>query len=484
MFKNFKIAPKMFLAFGIAVLMLVIFCISTVYRFNSIMDKYGAVIGGANAGPAIAKQLAKVDAYTNRIILYTIILTVVVCILLLIEGGLMISDIKNRIVVLKKVSDSLARGNVNVDIPADTGKDEIAMLSRSLKVTVKKLKNEAAIANSVAEGDLTLDVQPTSNADVLGMAFKKLVDENNGFLGKIKESFEQVDTGAQQVAIASQSLAQGSTEQASAIEQVTSSIDDITSHTQDTAQNADRAHKLVTETKDTVEKGNARMTQLVSAMKEINDSSENISKIIKTIDDIAFQTNILALNAAVEAARAGEQGKGFAVVAEEVRNLAAKSAAAASETAEMIEDSIGKVHNGSQLAQSTAEELNEIVTDIENIVVLIKDIDTASNEQAEALSQVDQAVMQVSTVVQTNSATSEECAAASEELSNQADNLKEIMDRYRLKGFSNSSSSSSSISSKKSEAKRIPSASDYSDDTDYEANERIISLEDDKYSKY
>jgi methyl-accepting chemotaxis protein len=209
-------------------------------------------------------------------------------------------------------------------------------------------------------------------------------------------------------------------------------MDDIAEKTRCNAEKANEAQALVAEAIADVKDGNEAMRNMILAMNEINASSESISKIIKVIDDIAFQTNILALNAAVEAARAGEAGKGFAVVAEEVRNLAAKSSQAASETAELIENSIRKVETGSGIADGTAKALEKITGNVEKSQVLINDIAEASNYQADAIEQIGLAVEQVSQVVQNNSATSEECAASSVDLANQANRMQELLAVYNL----------------------------------------------------
>lgn len=329
-------------------------------------------------------------------------------------------------------ADKIALGEIDVEIKKYYN-DEIGQLADSMKKMVENIKNQTKVTQEIAAGNLLVEVVPASDADVLSLALKKVVDDNNEALGSMKEATMQVSSGAEQVASASQSLAQGSTEQASAIQQITASIDEIATRTKVNANDANEANQLVNGAKDGALRGNERMSEMIQAMFEINESSENISKIMKVIDDIAFQTNILALNAAVEAARAGQHGKGFAVVAEEVRNLAGKSAQAASETAEMIEDSIKRVAKGSKLAQDTADALNDIVKAIDQIVTLTGSIATASNDQATAVTQIDQAISQVSIVVQNNSSTSEECAAASEELSAQALKLQEMISTYRLR---------------------------------------------------
>jgi methyl-accepting chemotaxis protein len=290
-------------------------------------------------------------------------------------------------------------------------------------------------ANKIAEGDLNvnIDISTTDEVGILAQAFKKMSNNINESLVNINSASEQVASGAKQVSDSSMELSQGATEQASSIEQLTASIEEIASQTKLNADNADEANELAEIAKENAVQGNGQMKEMLKAMEEINESSASISKIIKVIDEIAFQTNILALNAAVEAARAGQHGKGFAVVAEEVRNLAARSANAAKETTDMIEGSIKKVEGGTKIANETAQALNKIVEGVAKVANIVSDIATASNEQATGIAQINQGIMQVSEVVQTNSATSEECAAASEELSSQAELLREQVAKFKLK---------------------------------------------------
>ena len=293
-------------------------------------------------------------------------------------------------------------------------------------------------ANKIAEGDLdaVIEVHSKDEIGVLAHAFRKMADNLNDVMSNISIAAEQVASGSRQVSESSMALSEGATEQASSVEQLTASLEEISSQTRQNADSASEANKLAEVAKSNAVQGNNQMKEMLKAMEDINEASGNISKIIKVIDEIAFQTNILALNAAVEAARAGQHGKGFAVVAEEVRNLAARSANAAKETTAMIEGSIKKVEGGTKIANETADALNMIVGGVAKVASLVSDIATASNEQASGIAQINQGIMQVSEVIQANSATSEESAAASEELSSQAELLKEQVSKFKLRRLS------------------------------------------------
>ena len=417
--KNMKVRTKIRVLVGLSIAVIVLLTMQIV----SISQKIGTYVGLSEKELAGKAQAVVVQGVITGIIFEVLLIAIGVFVSKSISANL-----KNIVSAIKIVGD----GGIEVEI-TKTSEDEFGEIIDAINEMVVSVKHDARLAYNISEGDLSMDVQPRTDIDVLGKAFKKLVDDNNHILGNIREASMQVTTGSEQVASASQSLAQGSTEQASALEEVTASIGDIADRTKANAEQANNANKLVHEAKEGAVKGNAQMGEMIDAMHDINHASENISKIIKVIDDIAFQTNILALNAAVEAARAGAHGKGFAVVAEEVRNLAGKSAQAANETAELIEDSISKISKGSKLAEDTAKALETIVGNIEQIVELISNIANASNEQATAITQIDQAIGQVSQVVQSNSATSEQCAAASEELSNQAMRLRELIAKFKLR---------------------------------------------------
>ena len=315
-------------------------------------------------------------------------------------------------------------------------KDEIGQAISGSALFVNHVTNVANELETVAGGDLTSEVNVLSDKDVLGLSIRRTVENLNGIFSEINASSDQVSSGAKQVADGAQMLAQGSTEQAASIQELSSSISEIAERIKVNATTADRTLKLSSTIKDNAEKGSQQMDEMIMAVSDINDASRNISKIIKTIDDIAFQTNILALNAAVEAARAGQHGKGFAVVAEEVRNLASKSADAAKDTGNLIQNSMEKAELGSRIAGETAASLSDIVSGINESSQLIAEITTATEEQSLGISQINVGVDQVAQVVQQNSATAEESAAASEEMSGQSDTMRQLIAQFKIKGGS------------------------------------------------
>ena len=344
-----------------------------------------------------------------------------------------VSSEVNKLIVASNDGKLSERGNAQA-FQGDW--DELIKgLNELIDAITEPIQEAQVVLEEMAKGNLQVSMDGIYKGDNAKIkdALNSTIKSFNDVLGDMNTASEQVADGSRQVSDSSMTLSQGTTEQASSIEELTASIEEISSQTKLNAQNANQANELAETAKTNAIQGNTQMKEMLKAMEEINVSSANISKIIKVIDEIAFQTNILALNAAVEAARAGQHGKGFAVVAEEVRNLAARSANAAKETTEMIEGSIKKVEGGTRIANETANALNKIVEGIAKAATLVGDIAVASNEQALGIAQINQGVMQVSQVVQTTSATSQESAAASEELSSQAELLKEMVGKFKLK---------------------------------------------------
>ncbi|MCL2747628.1 MAG: methyl-accepting chemotaxis protein [Oscillospiraceae bacterium] len=313
-------------------------------------------------------------------------------------------------------------------------KDELGQLIGACAAFVGRITDVSGTLGSVADGDLTVELAALSDRDTLGLSLNKMSGKLNAMFGEIQAAAGQVSQGAKQIADSSQSLAQGSTQQAASIEDLSNSIAEVAQKTKDNAESASETARLADTIKSNAEKGSSQMDEMISAVKEINQSSQNISKVIKVIDDIAFQTNILALNAAVEAARAGQHGKGFAVVAEEVRNLASKSAEAARDTGAMIQDSMEKAEFGVRIAEGTAASLSEIVSGINASSRSITEIARSSEEQSVGIVHINTGIEQVAQVVQMNSATAEESAAASEEMSSQSNMLLGLISEFKLSG--------------------------------------------------
>jgi methyl-accepting chemotaxis protein len=386
------------------------------------------------------------------------------------------------------LADAIRSGDFSQRLKFDAA-DEVGQLARALDAMADSLEKAARVAEQIASGELDVEVELASDRDQLGVALQKMAANLNEVLGQAQVVGEQIASGSAQVSDASQTLSQGATESAASLEQITASMTEMASQTKLNAQNADQANSLSQGAKNAAARGSRLMGDLVAAMGEINRSGEDIAKIIKVIDEIAFQTNLLALNAAVEAARAGQHGKGFAVVAEEVRNLAARSARAAKETAELIENSAEKTQAGNEIAGKTEAALKGIVAGATKVSDLVAEIAAASKEQSEGIGQVNTGLGQIDQVTQQNTANAEESAAAAEELSSQATHLQQMLSRFHLKKQAGGTRRLAAPAKKAAAKKEVP-ALEWPEQAPSEpkaavgAPRDIIALDDTEFGKY
>lgn len=337
--------------------------------------------------------------------------------------------LSNKITIpLKEVRDAALKGAKGYPMEiSHTDKDEIGELAEAFRSMAKTTKKQVIAAELVSNGDLTIEIVPASNGDILGHALQSMTGTLKEVVIGVNDSATEVAVGAKQVSSSSDALSDGAVKSSASLEEIASSIAEVSSQARLNADNSIKANELTQGTKSMAEHGNEQMKEMLSSMGSINESSSKIAKIIKTIDDIAFQTNLLALNAAVEAARAGEAGKGFAVVAEEVRSLASRSAKAAKETEALIVESIDNVKAGVNTSEQTAKALQDMIASVSEATDLIQGISEASLEQSVGVSQISEALTQVDAVIQHNAAQSEECASAAIQLTSNATCLQNLI---------------------------------------------------------
>ena len=406
--------------------------------FSRVSDGLGEI--SQLVGVAIQERMTSANRSEILAIGFSFVIITIALIITLIVTKKLTSIIVTPLKEVEKAMVALADGqfeNANIDYQS---KDELGVLANKVQETVSRVKDiivdVVAICNGFGNGDFTVSSQCREkyigNYEEIVNGLDYVKSTLTDALIRIDESSEQVLSSSSEVSNAAQALSQGATEQASSIEELSATITEISEQINENAKNAAKANEVSSKAGEELGRSNDEMQRMISAMDDISAKSDEISKIIKTIDDIAFQTNILALNAAVEAARAGSAGKGFAVVADEVRSLAGKSAEAAKSTAALIEETIAAVQNGTTIVDETAKSLTDVMQQAEASTELVSQIATASNEQADAVSQVTMGIEQISIVVQTNSATAEESAASSEELAAQSNLLKTLINKFKL----------------------------------------------------
>ncbi|MFW5683833.1 MAG: HAMP domain-containing methyl-accepting chemotaxis protein [Spirochaetota bacterium] len=415
--------------------------VDAIYARNDQIDNHLDVIGPQIADLAdeimlsviadqdtLGPQLQASLNMANLVVIVVAIAAVLIGILLaiLISGGIL-KQLGEDPALIEQIAQRVAQG----DLEINTDHEAIGVY-KSVQEMVRALRYKANVVEQIAQRDLTVDIKKASDKDSLGESLIVMRDALHDLLSQTRVAIEQVAAGSGQVSSASQELSQGATEQASSLEEVSSSVNEINGQSRQNADNSTEANNIARQAAQNARSGNEQMSQLREAMGNISHSSEEIKKVVKVIDDIAFQINLLALNANVEAARAGKYGKGFAVVAEEVRNLAVRSADAVQETTAMVEESVRNIESGNELTDLTAKQLEEIVTGADRVAEFLEEISAASKEQAQAIDQITEGLGQIDQVTQSNTASAEESASAAEELASQAEQLRASIADFKL----------------------------------------------------
>ena len=406
--------------------------------YNSLNNAFNDIIVYNTKGSDTATEESRFLYRTATILMAAVIIAVILVGVFF--SIVIIRLIKTPISEIESAAIRVAEGDLDVEI-SYTSKDELGVLADQVRRLIHKLQviidDENKFLAKMAAGDFTVDSvceeEYTGGFQPLLVSFRGIGEKLNETMLQINQSSAQVASGSEQVSSGAQALSQGTAEQASSVEELAATINEISSKVKQNADNAQQANAKAGSISTEMNVSNEKMQLMIQAMEDISHCSNEISKIIKTIEDIAFQTNILALNAAVEAARAGTAGKGFAVVADEVRSLASKSAESSKNTSVLIENSLKAVENGTRIAGETAQSLYQAVNGVNEMTAIIGQISEASSAQAHSISQVTLGIDQISSVVQTNSATAQESAAASEELSSQSQMMKNLVNKFKLK---------------------------------------------------
>ena len=385
-----------------------------------------------------ARRVKELKAEANVMQTIAVLFLVTMAVLQLVSLAIVDRKLLKPLGLIKDEMEEISKGNLSNPVQLEADTSEIGTLVYAIQTTKQVLNSYihdiAKKLELMASGDMRInvDLEYIGDFQPIKVAMQGISASLRDTMMQIQAVSDQVLAGANQVAIGAQSLAQGSTEQASTLEELSSSFSEVSDQVKSNAKYSKQAEDMAEGATQAIAGSNQKMQDLMDAMEEVSKHSSQISQIIKSIEDIAFQTNILALNAAVEAARAGSAGKGFAVVADEVRNLAGKSAVAASNTAQMIENTVQAVNNGMTITRESVEDLHNLVESAQKTMELVREVSKGSQVQANKISDVELGVEQITSVVQTNSATSEESAATAEELSSQANLMGQMIAKFKV----------------------------------------------------